>query len=76
MDELIRTNDIVVISRITALLDEVGIHYFVADANMSILEGSIAMIQRRVLVLREDIAAARRHVTEIGLAHELRQADG
>jgi hypothetical protein len=71
MLELLRTNDIVLISRIEALLDEVGIHYFVADANMSVLEGSIALIQRRILVLAEDLTAARRHMTDIGLAAEL-----
>jgi hypothetical protein len=71
MLELIRTNDIVLISRIEALLDEVGIGYFLADGYMSILEGSLGVIPRRILVLADDLAAARQHITDIGLADEL-----
>jgi hypothetical protein len=71
MLELIRTNDIVLISRLEALLDEVGIDYLVADQHASVLEGSLGVIPRRILVLREDLAAARRHVAAIGLAAEL-----
>jgi Putative prokaryotic signal transducing protein len=69
--ELIRTNDIVLISRIEALLTETGIDYFVADAYMSVLEGSLGVIPRRILVIADDLAAARRHVADLGLAAEL-----
>jgi hypothetical protein len=69
--ELVRTNDAVLISRIEALLDDCGIGYFVADTHMSILDGSIGVFPRRILVLAEDLAAARRHMADIGLAAEL-----
>jgi Putative prokaryotic signal transducing protein len=69
--ELIRTNDIVLISRIEALLSEHDIGYFVADAFMSILEGSLGVIPRRIMVIAEDLPAARRHMEDIGLADEL-----
>ncbi len=76
MLELLRTTDPVLLSRIEALLEEVGIGYFVADTHTSILEGSLGVIPRRVLVIREDLPAARRHVAEIGLARELPTLDG
>jgi glutathione S-transferase len=69
--ELIRTNDIVLISRIEALLADCGIGYFIADTHMSILDGSIGAFPRRILVLAEDLPAARRHMADIGLAGEL-----
>ncbi len=72
MEELVRTNDPVLISFLESLLDEAGIKFFVADGNMSILEGSLAMIPRRVLVDADQITKARRLVTDAGLAHELR----
>jgi hypothetical protein len=71
MRELLRTNDPVTISRIEALLSACGIGYFVADSHMSFLDGSIGAIPRRILVLEEDLSAARRHVAAIGLGAEL-----
>jgi hypothetical protein len=71
MVELLRTNDILLIARIEALLDGVGIGHFVADQHASMIEGSLGIIQRRILVLDEDLAAARRHVSAIGLGKEL-----
>lgn len=50
MIELFRTNDLVLISAAEALLKELGIVYFIADTHMSILEGSIGVLPRRVMV--------------------------
>lgn len=72
MEELVRTNDPVLISFLESLLGEAGIDHFVADGNMSILEGSLAMIPRRILVSKDQIHKARMLVREAGLAHELR----
>jgi len=44
----------------------------VFDQNMSVLEGSLGILPCRVLVAEDDIAAARRLLTDAGLAHELR----
>ena len=41
MEELLRTNDIVLISFVESLLKEAGITHFVADQNMSVIEGSL-----------------------------------
>lgn len=76
MEELLRTNDPVLISFLESLLDEAGIAHFVADGNMSILEGSLAMIPRRVLVDADQIAKARMLVRDAGLEHELRNEPG
>jgi hypothetical protein len=70
--ELIRTNDAVLVSAVEALLAGAAIHYQVADQNMSVLEGSIGILPRRVLVAEEDAAAARRLLNAAGLGHELR----
>jgi len=70
--ELVRTNDLVLISAVGALLDGADIHHMVLDQNMSIVEGSLGLLQRRILVNDEDNAAARRLLTDAGLAHELR----
>ncbi len=72
MIELIRTNNAVLISYVEALMRDAGIGYFVADQNMSIAEGSIGILARRVMVVEEDEAAARRLLTDAGMAHELR----
>jgi hypothetical protein len=44
----------------------------VLDQNMSILEGSLGVIPRRILVHDDDNRAARRLLTDAGLGHELR----
>ncbi len=72
MRELLRTNDVVLVSAVGALLDGANIHHLLLDNNMSILEGSAGVIPRRILVHEDDSIAARRILTEVGLAHELR----
>jgi hypothetical protein len=70
--ELIRTNDAVLISAIEALLKGADIAHMVVDQNMSIMEGSIGIFPRRILVADDEVAAARRLLTEAGFADELR----
>ena len=69
MKELLRSNDSVLLSYVTALLEEDAIGFMVADANMSVLEGSIGVLLRRILVESEKIAQARRILTEAGIGH-------
>jgi hypothetical protein len=70
--ELLRTNDTVLVSAVTALLDGANIHHLLLDNNMSIVEGSLGVIPRRILVHEDDDQAARRLLTDAGLGHELR----
>jgi hypothetical protein len=74
--ELVRTNDVVLVTAIEALLKGAGIEHVVLDQNMSVLEGSLGILPRRILVADEDAAAARRVLTDAGLAHELRPDGG
>jgi hypothetical protein len=73
--ELLRTNDVVLVSAVGALLDGAHIHHLVLDQNMSIVEGSLGAIPRRILVHEDDNAEARQVLTDAGLAHELRAND-
>lgn len=59
MEELLRTNDITVIAYATALLQDEGIDWFELDVNMSVLEGSIGILPRRLMVRRDELARAR-----------------
>jgi hypothetical protein len=70
--ELVRTNDMVLVSAIGALLDGAHIHHLVLDQNMSIIEGSLGILPRRILVHDEDNRAARQILADAGLSHELR----
>jgi hypothetical protein len=72
MREIVRTNDPVLITAIEALLQGARIHHVVLDRNMSVLEGSIGMLPRRIMVADDWVAAARTLLTEAGLGHELR----
>ena len=60
MKELLRSNDLVMLSWIKAVLNEANIETFVLDEQMSVLEGSAAAIPRRVMVKEEDHAEARK----------------
>ena len=56
--ELVRTNDMVLVSAIGALLDGANIHHLVLDQNMSIIEGSLGILPRRILVHEDDAQEA------------------
>jgi hypothetical protein len=43
----------------------------VADQNMSVLDGSIGILPRRVMVREEDMVVARRILADAGIANEL-----
>jgi hypothetical protein len=72
MIELIRTNDPVVISFVEALLRDADIAFFVADQNMSIVEGSIGILQKRVMVDSERSTEARRLLKDAGIGNEMK----
>jgi hypothetical protein len=70
--EIVRTNDPVLISAIEALFTGAHIPYLLLDQNMSVLEGSIGMLPRRILVGDATEQEARQLLTDAGLGRELR----
>ncbi len=72
MVEILRTNDLVLISAVEALLKAAGVGFFVADQHMAAVEGSLGFLPRRILVDRDEAGRARRLLVEAGLANELR----
>lgn len=76
MKELIATNNLVTISFVEALLNDADIGYVILDQNMSILEGSIGIIPRRVMVIDEDWRSAREILSAAGMEKELTTSKG
>lgn len=72
MREILRTNDAVLVSAVVALLDAAGIRNMVLDQNMSVLEGSLGVLPRRVLVHDGHELRARQLLEDAGLGRELR----
>jgi len=60
MEELIRTNDLVLISYVSHLLQEAGIAFEIFDHHTSAVEGSIGALPRRIMVGEEDLERARK----------------
>jgi hypothetical protein len=73
MRELVRTNDAVLISAIEALLKGAHIDHMVVDQNMSVLEGSIGIFPRRILVGEDELESARQLLNDAGFGNELRR---
>ncbi len=72
MVELVRTNDLVLISLIETLLSQAGVAFFVADQHMSAVEGSVGFLPRRIMIDSRERERARRLMREAGLSGELR----
>ena len=72
MQELIRTNDAVIISFVEALMRDAGIAHFVADQNMSVLDGSIGILPRRIMVDADEIDRARSILADAGIGNEIK----
>jgi Putative prokaryotic signal transducing protein len=69
--ELLRTNDPVLISYASSVLADDNIGVFVADEHTSVVEGSLGILPRRLLVLPEDLARARMALTAAGVDRTL-----
>ncbi|HMA14446.1 MAG: DUF2007 domain-containing protein [Bacteroidota bacterium] len=71
MKELLRTNDIVRLSWLEALLADAGVATLVLDLHTSIVEGSIGILPRRLMVSDENHARARQVLIDAGEGAEL-----
>ena len=67
MEELIRTNDPTVLAFAEALLRAEGIDCFLFDVHTSVIEGSIGILPRRLMVGRDDLEEARDVLRDNGL---------
>lgn len=72
MIELMRSNDTVLLSFVEVLLRDAGIETVLADGNMSVLEGSLGVLPRRVLVDAQDESRAKRVMQDAGLGSWVR----
>ena len=66
MKELLRTNDIVKLSWVEALLADAGIETLVLDLHTSVLEGSLGILPRRLMVIDDDLLRAQRVLRDAG----------
>jgi hypothetical protein len=57
---------------VESLMRDAGIAFFVADQNMSIVEGSLGILPRRVMVEKDREAQARRILVDAGISHEMK----
>ena len=71
MIEVVRTNDLVLISFVENVLTQGGVRFFVADNHMSAVEGSLGFLPRRILVDTDQRDRARQLLSEAGLSREL-----
>jgi hypothetical protein len=67
MKEVLRTNDLVLLSYATHVLGEAGIEALVFDAHMSAVEGSIGAFPRRLMVHEEDFRKALRELSNVAI---------
>ncbi len=70
MVELLRSNDLVFIGWVEALLQDAGITPVIMDQFASAVEGSISAIPRRVMVDADVGDRARRILSEAGAWHD------
>jgi hypothetical protein len=67
MIELLRSNDLVLLSWVEAYLRDAGIENMLLDRHISVTEGSIGAFNRRLMVLDEDLDEARALLAEAGI---------
>ena len=64
MKELLRTNNFVYLSYAQAVLQDAGIQSLVFDSHMSVMEGSLGVLPRRLMVADGDFTRARKLLDE------------
>lgn len=74
MRELLRSNDVVLVSRVMALLEDAGIPVFLFDAHTALGVGSLDIIEQRLMVLEDDLGVAERLLAEAELIQSHRNS--
>lgn len=72
MKELVRTNDLVFLSWLQAVLKAEGIEPILLDTHASVMQGSLYAIARRLMIDDAEYQRARRIVTDAGEGDRLR----
>ncbi len=67
MEELLRTTDPTLVPFASALLRAELIDCFVLDTNMSVVEGSLGILPRRLMVRADDLQRARTVMRDNGI---------
>ena len=65
MKEVIRTNNLILISRVQTILDEAGIQNKLLDTHASNIEGNISAIQRRLVVSNDDFHQSQKLINDL-----------
>jgi hypothetical protein len=65
MKELIRTNDLILITKIQSILNNAGIQYKIFDSHASIIQGSINAIQKRIVVFGNDFKQSQKLIQDL-----------
>ena len=68
MKEVLRTTDALLITRAADLLEAEGIAAFPLDQHMSVLEGSLGILPRRLMVADRDLFMARAILRDHGIS--------
>jgi hypothetical protein len=68
MVELLRTNDLVLLSYLSAVLADAAVEAVILDEYTSFAEGSIGAIPRRLMVPARDVVRARALLDEAGIS--------
>ena len=64
MRDVLKTNDAVLLNFAQVVLADAGIETVVFDNHMSIMDGSLGILPRRLMVLEEDYERARRVLSD------------
>jgi len=66
MREIIRSNDLIRLSFLAALLKDAGIESAIADTHASVAQGSLGILPQRLMVAEDRYESAVRVLTEAG----------
>ena len=71
MEAIVKTVDPIVLSFAQSVLTDADIPSIVLDNHMSMMDGSVGVLPRRLMVGTDDLDQARLRLQEAGLGHEL-----
>ena len=63
--EILRTNNLILISRVQSILNDAGIQNKLLDTHASNIEGNISAIQRRLVVSNDDFQQSQKLINDI-----------